>query len=315
MVIERHPITSREAWLAMRAQDITASVAGALLGAHEFQTAYGLWAEKTGRIPSDPVVTPAMERGLDLEPLALKYLRRERPDWQVTWNGTPGEADGVYLRSPADRLGCTIDAFATCPVHGPGVVQVKSVEPSIFRQKWRDRESGEVQPPLGYAVQTIVEAHLSGAKWACLAVLMVSHGIEIEIVPVPVHAGVIQRVRQAVAEFWTLVESGGTPDPDYARDGALIERLFASDQGTEIDLSGDNMLPVLAEEDERLAAEIKTRAERRKAIKAELLAKMGPHAVALIDGCVFATAKTVHRRAYAVEATSYRNVRFKRSAA
>ena len=49
-MIEQLAIESREQWLAMRRQDITASTAGALLGLHPYVTAYSLWAEKTGLV-------------------------------------------------------------------------------------------------------------------------------------------------------------------------------------------------------------------------------------------------------------------------
>ena len=78
-----------------------------------------------------------------------------------------------------------------------------------------------------------------------------------------------------------------------------------------IDLNGDNNLPVIAAEDDVLRAEIKTRTERRKAIKAEFTHKMGPAAAALFQGG-YCTAKTVFRRAYSVDATSYLDVRIKK---
>jgi hypothetical protein len=79
-----------------------------------------------------------------------------------------------------------------------------------------------------------------------------------------------------------------------------------------VDLTGWNVGPVLADEDARLAAEIKERTERRKSIKAEVVDKMGAAAVAMLDGEVFATARTVNRKAYSVAASSYRDVRIKK---
>ena len=55
----------REAWLKARRSDVTASVAGALLGAHPYASAYSIWAEKTGRIEQADE-TSAMKRGTHL---------------------------------------------------------------------------------------------------------------------------------------------------------------------------------------------------------------------------------------------------------
>ena len=71
----------------------------------------------------------------------------------------------------------TPDLFVECPERGRGIVQIKSVEGSIFRKKWRDPETNEIAPPLWIAVQGIVEAHLDGAQWAAVAPLVVGFGM------------------------------------------------------------------------------------------------------------------------------------------
>ncbi|KAA2237716.1 YqaJ viral recombinase family protein [Salinarimonas soli] len=307
MPFEAHPVTDRASWLAMRQADVTASVAGALLGVHEYETPYSLWARKTGQLDEDAEESPAMRRGRLLEPVALQLLAEERPDWSLE----PGRA---YFRDPAERLGATPDAFAACPRRGRGIVQVKSVESMIFRQKWRDGETGIVEPPLWIAVQAIVEAYLTGADWACVAALVVGHGLDLEVVDVPVHSGVVERVRDATRAFWDLVESGEAPSPDYARDGATIARMFQADQGTEVDLSDDNHLPVLLQERAALKAGIKASEERCSEIEAEFKAKLGLNAVGHLAGGTTVTWKTQHRRGYSVEPTSFRVLRFPRAA-
>ena len=302
--IEVIAISSREQWLSLRKQDITASVAGALLGVHEYTTPYALWASKTGHIEEEVDETPAMRRGRRLEPIALEELSDLRPTWAV-------KASRFYYRDPAARLGATPGAFASCPERGLGIVHVKTVERMIFRKKWRDAETGEIELPLWIAVQAIVEAHLTGAKWACVVATIVGHGIDLEIIEVPIHAGVIERVRTAVRDFWEMVARGETPAPDYGRDGAIIERLFRTDDGGTLDLTTDNALPALLAERERLSDE-KSAAERRlKEIKAEILAKIGSATFAEVAGGRLITAKTVHRKGYVVNASSYRDVRIK----
>lgn len=308
MTIERHPITDRASWLALRHQDVTASVCGALLGVHEYQTPYELWALKSGLVEESVEETGAMRRGKLLEPVALQVIREERPTWGVSPNK-------FYLRDPEKRIGGTPDLFASCPERGLGNIQVKTVEPMIFRQKWRDPETGGVELPLWIAVQAMVEARLAGAAWACVAAMVVGHGIQLELIEVPIHEGVLARLDEAVVEFWRSVEEKRPPSPDFARDGGTIERLLGHETGEEIDLSSDNLLPAILDEKERLAAERGAAEKRLKEIKAEILFKLGDASAArCADGRVI-TAKTVHRKAYEAKAASYRDVRVKGAAA
>lgn len=302
---EVNAASDRAAWLALRSQDVTASVAGALLGVHEYETAYGLWAAKSGLLPQEEGESGPMRRGRLLEPVAVALLAEERPTWTVT----PGRH---YYRDPEARIGGTPDCFAVDPDRdGFGIVQIKSVESGIFRRKWK-QEGGAVEPPLWIAVQAIVEAYLTGATWACVTPLVVGFGLDLPVIEIPLTSGVIDRLKEVVAEFWRRVDTKDAPDVDYARDGALLAQLYGVDDGSTIDLTGWNSGPVLAEEDARLAAEIKERTERRKAIKAEIVDRMGAAAVATLDGEVFATAKTINRKAYSVAASSYRDVRIKK---
>jgi len=303
--IERIAVVSRDQWLALRRQDVTASVVGCLLGVHEYQTPYGLWALKTGAVGEDPEETGPMRRGRLLEPVAIAMLREERPAWQV-------KPAGVYMRDPAARLGATPDVLAFDPERpGLGIVQIKTVEPGVFRKKWRD-EDGEVTPPLWIAVQAIVEAHLAGAQWAAVAAMTVGFGVDLHVVPVPIHGGVVDRIYAAVADFWRMVAEGRAPDPDYGRDLRLVETLFAG-RDEIVDLSGDNALPALADEREALSSTKSAAEDRLKEIKAEFLVKLGgAEAGRIADGRLI-TARRVERKGYEVKASSYINVTVKKA--
>lgn len=308
-MIERIPITSRKAWLELRGQDVTASVAGALLGpgVHDYQTAFGLWALKTSRVLEDPEETPAMQRGRLLEPVALQLLRERHPDWEI-------ENPGIYLRDPEARIGATPDAFARHPERGLGIVQIKTVEPSIYRRKWLPEGNGaEAEPPLWIAVQAIIEATLAGAKWAMVTPLVVSYGLDMPEIEIPIHAGVYDRVKAEVAQFWKMVDTDSAPEPDYGRDSGIIGSMYPDANGQEIDLSADNMLPELLEERARLKQDAKEHEARIKAIDAEIAHKMGPHERAYLPGWRLSR-PTVFRKAYSVAASSYRRLTVKPAA-
>lgn len=300
MNVERHIIKSEQEWHGWRQKDVTASVAGALLGVHEYTTPFSLWALKSGQIAEDPEESAPMRRGRLLEPVAVEMLREERPNWII-------DRGKVYLRDPDVRLGCTPDVFASDPERGPGVVQIKSVESMIFRKKWM--QDGEVTPPLWIAVQAIIEAHLTGSKWAAVAPLVIGHGVDLPIIDIPIHAGVIEKIEEEVRKFWKMVESGKPPHPDYARDGETIARLYAHEApGKMVDLRGDNLLPGLLDARSILNAEIKDREQKRDAINTEIKAKLGDAEIGMIDGFKV-TWKTQKRKEHVVPASEFRVLR------
>ena len=298
MSIERIPFTTREAWLAARRQDVTASTVAALLGCHPFTSAYGLWAEKTGALPDQVDETGPMRRGRLLEPVAVALLAEERPAWTVDPNRD-------YFRDPLTRLGATPDTIVTCPERGRGTVQIKSVERSVFGSKWRDPDTREVELPLGYAVQAITEAHMLGASWAAVAALVVSHDLELAIIDVPVHGGLVARIQDEVRAFWSMVESGKAPDPDWKRDAALAARLMR-DNGDLLDLSGDNALPALLDEREATKSRIKVDEARCAEIDAEIRGKVGAAAGAMLPGWKIGL-RSVETKSYQVAAPRVRS--------
>lgn len=284
----------RQAWLRARGRDVTASTIGALFGEHEFVTAYELWAIKTGRLVRDNDETPAMRRGRLLERVAVDLLREDRPDWQVSHNA----AENTYYRDPAARLGATPDLIVQAPGRGLGVVQVKSVEQSVFRKKWLNEE-GNAEPPFWIALQATLEAHLVGASWAAVAPLVVGHGLEMPLVEIPLDHmdGVIAAMQERAAEFWELVESGREPPADYARDGAVIDAIYAlGDAREEVDLTGDPLIVPLIDQitADRLA--LKALEGRITAAEAQVKAAMGTAELAHVMGGQRITWKTYTRR-------------------
>ncbi len=223
----------RAAWLDARKQDVTASVAGALLGVHPYQTPYGLWAEKSGRVASDDADSPVLRRGRLLEPVVIEMLREDRPDWTVEYR-----RDNAYYRHVEDRIGATPDAFAIRPdIYGRGIVQVKTVADDKFRREWIDADTGEVVLPLWIAVQAIVEATLTESTWACVAIMVIGRGIDLQIVDVPLNTRVMNRLRREVHEFWRMVEEGREPPIDWNRDGASVAEVYRDSMPDRKDLT------------------------------------------------------------------------------
>ncbi len=240
--VERFRIKDRAMWHALRGKDITASVIGAVVNAHEYTTAFELWALKSGKVKPDTEETAAMERGTLLEPVAVELIRKRHPDWKVLY------PVAWYYRDPANRIGCTPDVFAVIPGR-PGFVniQVKNVEPSIFRKKWL-QEDGTFDPPVWIGMQALVEATLTGASGSMVAPLRVGHGLDFDEIDVPFHLPLMARLRRESLAMWKRIEQDDPPPADYAKDGETIASLYAdADEGLMIDLRSNNRVGGLLE--------------------------------------------------------------------
>ncbi|RUV17879.1 MULTISPECIES: lambda-exonuclease family protein [unclassified Mesorhizobium] len=305
MTIEIIKPADRAAWLEARREDVTASDAAALLGIHPYKTAFELWAEKTGR-KVEAEENKILRRGRLLEYAAIDMLREDYPDWEITHS-----YNNRYFRHVEAHLGATPDAFVRIPGRkGQGIIQIKTA--SDFSVKsWIDAETREITPPLHVAVQALIEAELTKASYAMVALLVCGHGLDLHPpIEIPLTPALMERVRAEVADFWRVVAEGGHPAADWKRDGELIEDLYQPD-GRIIDLSKDNLLPAICDEKARIASEKSAIDKRLKEIKAELLDKMGGASAARISDGRTITAKTVERAGYEVKPTSYIDLRVK----
>lgn len=310
--VQRIAIENREQWMGLRGQDITASVAGALFQEHQYATRYGLYLEKAGLaapqeevapvVTEDSIVLPPILRGTLFEKTAIEMVRLLKPEWSVF------AANDAYYRMPAARIGATPDVFATRPdLPGLGIIQVKTTDGLIFRKKWVN-EDGEIEIPAWIAIQAIVEAKLTGASWACVALMIGGINTELKLFDIPIHDGVWARLVEEVADFWRRVEERDPPDVDYARDGHLITSTYDAKDGVEADWSSDNRMPALLDERATLKATEKAGADaekRRKELDAEILAKLGGASVGRVSDGRLVRAKTIRVNRKPQPASSY----------
>ena len=301
--MQRWKITDRDEWLARRRPNINGSEVAALFGLSPYMTPFALYAEKAGLADLSPPDNKMMMRGRILESSAPAALKVLRPSWKV-------EKAEDYLWSSDWRLGCTPDFWAHCPERGLGALQVKTVAKPIFDEQWQDG------PPQWIVLQTLQEQMLSEVRWGAIYPLVVSdYDLEWEhLFEFERHAPAEKRIIAKAAAFWADVDAGRRPKIDYAEDGDVIRALFPRDNGTTLDLTGDNRMPALLEEFETFSAMGKHAEGKLKAVKAEIAAKLGDAATAMLPGW-HVTNKTQERAGYEVKPTSFRVLRVKRTEA
>ena len=243
-----------------RSNYLGASDVGAIFGVHPFKTKYALWMDKAGRMPRDDRDTDAAERGRFLEP-AVATWAAHREGWTLRqW-----PQDQRVMHPTIPRFGCTPDYERT---DKPGWVEIK-VPISFAARKWMDDE-----PPLYWQLQLQSQLGIKGYAWGALAVLVGDRAPL--IYPYKFRPAAFAKIEAGVAEFWASIDVGTPPPPDWTADAATVARIYAASvKGKTLDLTGDNRLPILADEYLAAAAEAKAAEARKDAARAEILAKIG----------------------------------------
>jgi predicted phage-related endonuclease len=310
----RTPISSAAQWHADRRRYIGASEVPIVCGVDgRFASRAILFAEKMGLRPLQQE-NAAMRRGRLGEGACLEALCDERPDWRV-------QRAKIHVVDPELRMACTPDAAATRPDRdGIGIVQCKCIARSVYRRKWLDDADGPITgpatPPPAYHLQTLVEMALNETSWGVLAVLIVGeYQWDFQLIEIERNAAVEDRILHDVAEFYReYLDPGIMPPLEPERDEELVRALYPKDNGSTLDLTGDNRALALVEDLVETQAALKRLHKQEAALKVELAGKLGENTYgALADGR-YVSWRLQHRKAYAVEASEYRVLRILKTA-
>lgn len=302
--IKVHCPKDRAEWLELRSHDVTASTAGALLGVHEYTTAYELWAIKSGLLDKymaedDPVLV----RGELLEDDAIELLRRRNPQWRILHNVIG--AGGLYFGDSQNRMGGTPDGFCIDDDKAPSVIEIKTTDYGTFRDKWQGPDGPE--PPLWIAVQAMLDAYLANARRAYIVCMVVGRTLDLHVMPLAVNPAVIKRLQEATRDFWVHVDLHQPPNPDFEIDGATISALLPRDNGAHVDLSHDNEFCSACGELIELRASIAALKAKLGRHEALIKHRMGHNATATA-GQYRVSHKLQYRKAHSVAATEFRKL-------
>lgn len=312
MPIERFNITGpdgridRNAWLALRMQDITASDIGAVCGAGLYGSAAKVWAEKKGLLPPQEMSDP-MKRGIIGEAAVVEALQMEYPEWEL-------RRAKVYFRDTEHRIGATPDCAAIVPGRdGVTIVQCKVIAAPVFKAQWMDNPDDDIQfgtftAPMAYQLQTLTEARLAGASCGVLAVLVVdAFKWTLRTFWIERHPEAETSIIQKVGIFWRdYLDAGVQPPVDPALDGDLVKKLFPNDDGSEIDLTAREDLVALDNEREDIKARLKVDKNRCDEIDTIFKDTLGNATYGRLANGRRVSWKLQQRKAYSVAATEFR---------
>lgn len=215
------PFDSQEEWLAIRRGYIGGSDAGSIIGMNPYNSAFSVWAEKTGK--TEPFGgNIATRTGTLLEDLVARLFMEETGKTVRRLNYTLVNEAYPFACANLDREIIGEDAFLECKTTN-NYVNIRQFKTGEF-------------PDIYYA-QVVHYMAVTGAKKAYLAVL--SECRDFRIFELERDEDEIEALMSAERDFWNnYVLTGKTPPTDgHSATGRAIQQMFPMDDGDTADLS------------------------------------------------------------------------------
>lgn len=297
--VESLNYASRDQWLALRGEDVTASEAGALWpDRHKYTTRRRIYVQKLyGETDEQSAI---MRRGKIMEPAVAEALA-------VDCGWTPRRCQS-YLRGraadPLVRLGATRDYMldevpaADLLAHEKTrasalagglearmgedlslVVECKNLDPGVHAREWGDG------PPVYTVVQAATQALLADADGALVAALLENRSRDLLLYYVPRDPAFELCLVQEVREFWRAFQAGDEPGVE-AGDNEHMTDYYPGSRDEEVcNLSAQaGAWTPLADERERLKLSQKTMQRRIDEIEALFKDSLGTAARGILPG-------------------------------
>lgn len=288
----------RAAWLEARKQGIGGSDAPAICGLSQYSSPLHVYLQKTGALEDKD--SKVKRSGRLLEEVVAK-LYEEQIGCSVWW---PEYAISQHKDIP--WMLASIDRFSFIGTK-QRVVQIKTVGDR--------RQGGYGQPgtddiPESVIVQVQHEMCVTDLEIADVPVFDRRTG-DLFVYTVQRNDQLIEKLIRIERVFWNRVLDRQEPPPDYEHPETLdlLKRVYGVRDELAIALGEDAAALVRTYQD---AAERETLARKAKeACKAELLHLMGEAGLARLPDGITLTRKTVERRGYHVEPTTYLDFRIR----
>lgn len=289
-------MTRRETWLRKRQAGIGGTDIASIAGVG-YQTALDVYEEKVAPEPIDRQPTPLMMMGLATEKTNAELFSAK--------TGDRLKALGFTQSREVPWMFATFDRIAMSPVPmGPW----KSVElkyTPFFGDAWGQDGSDEI--PDSHLIQVTWQAlilrergHLVDAN----NVSVLSGSGEHRIFVVPFDDRLAEMLLELGGAFWKFVEARQAPlDWEHPLQSAIAQRLTEIRPETWIELGEHEGSLAFAY---RMARNREKEAkEQADACKSELLAALGTNETGILPDGTRIRQRVVHRKSYAVEASSY----------
>lgn len=238
-VIKHKLPSTHEEWLQDRLKGIGGSDAGALLGFNHYKSAYTLWAEKTGMLPSEDIDNESMRQGRDLEEYVARRFEQETGK-KVRKSGFSFQSkEHPFMLANVDRLIVGEKAGLECKTAS-----------ALTRTKY---DKGDI--PASYYAQCVHYMAVTGLEKWYIAILVL--GRSFHIFEINRNEEEIADLIQQEEAFWSLVEDRMEPAADASESTAeTLYRMHPESDGQSsyLDIETDEVVDSLLEVKERIAS-------------------------------------------------------------
>lgn len=249
-------------WHDLRASGIGGSEVAVICGLSKWESAFTLWAKKTGRIEESFTGSEAMEWGNRLEPVIIDKFQDEHPELIVHRDvGTWHHPEREWQRANPDAIFQAGNEF--------GIIEVKT---SQFEDDWRDGV------PRYYEAQVQWYLQVFGYDRAFVVVLF--HGNKYAEYEVKASAFVQDTNLETATLFREALETDKAP----AYDGSASTLQTVRTLHPEIDPDGEEELGWLGVEYFAAAADVADAESKLTELKSRVIAAMGTAKKGLIEG-------------------------------
>ena len=212
---------NKDEWLSIRKGYIGGSDAGAVVGLNPYKSAYGLWAEKTGKIPEFEGNT-ITRVGSFLEEFVADMFTEETGMKVRRKNRILVNDEYPWACADVDRL----------IVGEKALLEIKTTNSPVAMKKFRNGE----YPEQWYCQMTHYLA-VTGLEKAYLAVLIECR--DFKVFELERDEDEIKALMQAEKEFWNLVKNDTPPTADgTASTSETLVALYPESNAETVDLFG-----------------------------------------------------------------------------
>lgn len=246
-------------WLEMRDKVVTSTQVAALFGLSPYTTRFEMYQHHRNGIKLPFISNDRVEKGSRMEQYAAEEVARKE-----VWTVEPLKS---FAMDAKRRIGSSFDYEAHTP-DGLALLEIKAVDFFRHRDLWVDD-----QAPEHIEVQLQWQMHVSGIHIGYIAAWTSVY--EYTLYRREYDAEMCRAMEAAVAAFWSDVDAGNEPAPDFARDQAVIAAMFRSLRPQPADLTADEDMEALIARYEVSKAQEKEFAQQADAAKAEIHYRLG----------------------------------------
>lgn len=258
-----------EEWHKLRSMDITSTDVAALFGINPYLTPYELWHRKKSGLTIEIEENEHMKWGTRLQGAIAIGICQDK-GWPVY------RRKDEYMRRVKKAMGASFDFEVR-----DYLLEIKNVDSLAFRDGWIIDE-GIAEAPAHIELQVQHQLAIDKTKIGTHIGALVG-GNKVTVITRMRDESIINAIEGRVTQFWDSIDRNIEPRPDFVKDADFIKRLYSHAEPGKV-FTGDAKMAEMVSEYQALGRIAKSAEDGRKAIKAELLIKIGDAEKVIGDG-------------------------------